>query len=171
MANFELPQSVFDLAELAPVEDVLLAILREHLPEVNVTSTIPAAEDTDLFPLILARGASSSFGAVTREPRFIGRSAVTIHTFTQDPPTPGLPGGDQQGAILSEAVRVIFRDVGLAKPFIPGIGTILAITMTSPPRRVSDWATATGPVQYADLPAGVWRYETHYRLSYRRPLK
>ena len=40
--------------------------------------------------------------------------------------------------------------------------------MTSAPRRVTDWTTATGSVQYADPPTGVWRYETQYRVGIRQ---
>ncbi len=52
---------------------------------------------------------------------------------------------------------------------MPGRGHLTRVQMTSAPRRVTDWATATGPVQYADLPTGVWRYETQYRIGIRKP--
>lgn len=164
-----LPQYVYDRAELAPIEDVLLALLRPAFPGVHVTTRIPDTPDGSMFPMILARAHFAGLGT-PGDPRFINRQMASVHTFTVDPDDPLQPDGDEQGALLSEAVRVTLRDAGRAKPVLPDLGTILAITMTSPPRRVTDWATATGPVQYADLPSGTWRYETHYRVTYRRPL-
>jgi hypothetical protein len=73
--------------------------------------------------------------------------------------------------MLAEAVRVALRDAWLDHHSVPGRGHIVRVDMTSAPRRVTDWATATGPVQYADLPTGVWRYETAYRIAIRRPLR
>ena len=95
--------------------------------------------------------------------RFVDQADVTVHTFAED------PDGDQDAAVLAEAVRVAMREFWLRHQSVPGRGHVLRVDMTSPPRRVTDWATATGPVQYADLPIGVWRYETAYRVLIRRP--
>jgi hypothetical protein len=35
---------------------------------------------------------------------------------------------------------------------------------------LGDWGPSTGPVQYADLPVGVFRYEAIYDLEIRRPV-
>lgn len=156
---FALPQSVLNLIELSPVEDVLLHILREDLPDVPVVSLI--AEDPPPFFLLVRR--LHGFGNWKGDPRFTDAARFTIHTYTAD------PDGDEKGALLSEAVRVVLRNAWLDHRQVPGRGSIIAIRMTNEPSRVADWATASGPVQYADLPSGYFRYETMYEISIRKP--
>ncbi len=147
------------MAELTPVEDVLLAVLRQALPGVAVQTLISARQR---FPLVLVRRAPH-LGQWAGDTRFVDSADVTINTFAED------PDGDQDAAILAEAVRVALRDAWLHHKPASGLGHVLRVDMTSAPRRATDWATATGPVQYADLPTGVWRYETAYRVTIRRP--
>ncbi|OKI45111.1 hypothetical protein [Micromonospora sp. CB01531] len=154
-----IPQSVRARAELSPVEDLLLPILREGLPGVPVQSLIA---DDQTFPLVLPRRVPH-FGEWAADQRFTDQADVIIHCFAQD------PNGDEDAAILSEAVRVVLRDAWLNQKSVPGRGHLIRVDMTSAPRRATDWATATGPVQYADLPTGVWRYETAYRIDIRKP--
>ena len=154
-----IPAAVRALAELSPVEDLLLAILREGLPGVTVQSLISIGQQ---FPMVLVRRAPH-MGEWTGDPRFVDSADVVVHTFAED------PDGDEDAAILAEAARVVLRDAWLANKAVPGRGHITRVEMTSAPRRVADWATATGPVQYADLPTGVWRYESGYRIQIRRP--
>lgn len=154
-----LPPTVRALAELSPIEDILLVILRNGLPGVAVQSLIAADQD---FPLVLPRR-QPQFGSWDADPRFTDSADVVIHTFAED------PDGDEDAAILAEAVRVVLRNAWLSHVGVPGRGHLTRVEMTSPPRRATDWATATGPVQYADLPTGVWRYETTYRIDVRKP--
>ncbi|WJN62712.1 tail terminator [Streptomyces phage phiScoe15] len=154
-----LPPEIKALAELSPVEDLLLALLREGLPGIQVKSLI-AAHQT--FPLVLIRRAPT-FGQWAADTRFTDSAQVTIHTFCAD------PDGDEDAAILSEAVRVVLRDAWLGNKVVPGRGHLTRVDLTSAPRRVTDWATASGPVQYADLPTGVWRYESVYQIAIRKP--
>ena len=154
-----LPDHVRALAELSPVEDILLAVLRAGLPGISVQSLIWVHQR---FPMVLIRR-SPSFGEWAGDTRFVDSADVIVHAFAED------PNGDEDAAILSEAVRVVLRDAWLHHTVIPGRGHLTRVEMTSAPRRVTDWATATGPVQYADLPTGVWRYETQYRISIRKP--
>ncbi|MDH6462058.1 hypothetical protein M2302_002233 [Micromonospora sp. A200] len=154
-----LPPEVRALAELSPVEDIMLAVLRAGLPGVRVQSLVEANQD---FPLVLVRRAPH-FGAWGGDTRFTDEADVEIHTFCPD------PDGDEDAAILAEAVRVVLRDAFLQQKAIEGRGQIKRVEMTSAPRRAPDWATAMGPVQYADLPTGVWRYETTYRVEIRKP--
>lgn len=154
-----LPDQIKALAERTPVEDLMLAVLRDGLPGVEVKTLIA---DDQTFPFVLVRritGISS-----LDDPRFIDSASIAVHVFVPD------PNGDEDAAILSEAVRVVIRDAWLSQKVYPGLGHITYMEMSSAPRRVTDWATATGPVQYADLPSGVWRYETHYHLEIRKPL-
>jgi hypothetical protein len=154
-----LPPEIKALAELSPVEDLMLAILRDGLPGIEVKSLI-AKDQT--FPLVLVRR-DPSFGNWTGDTRFLDAARVAVHVFCQD------PDGDEDAAILSEAVRVVIRDAWLGQKVVPGRGHITRADLASAPRRVSDWATATGPVQYADLPTGVWRYEASYDIEIRKP--
>ncbi|MFD7738056.1 hypothetical protein [Kitasatospora sp. NPDC059800] len=154
-----LPDSIKALAELSPVEDLLLAVLREGLPGIQVQSLIRKAQT---FPLVLLRRAPN-FGSWDGDPRFTDSALVTAHTFCSD------PDGDEDAAILAEAVRVVIRDAWLKHKVVPGRGHITRATLNSAPRRAPDWSTSSGPVQYADLPVGVWRYETTYQIEIRRP--
>lgn len=153
-----LPPEVKALVELSPVEDLLLDILREGLPGVHVNSLIAK---TQKFPLVLARRLPQ-FGVWSGDPRFTDAADVVVQTFAED------PDGDQDAALLAEAVRVVLRDAAIKQKVIPGKGHLKKVQMTSAPRRATDWATATGPVQYADLPTGVWRYETQFFISIRK---
>ncbi len=154
-----LPAHIRAMAELSPVEDVLLVLLRQALPGVEVKTLIAAQQR---FPLVLVRRAPH-LGQWAGDTRFVDSADIVVHTFAAD------PDGDQDAAILAEAVRVALRDAWLHHRTAAGLGHVLRVDMTSAPRRATDWATATGPVQYADLPTGVWRYETAYRVTIRRP--
>jgi hypothetical protein len=153
------PPHIKALAELSPVEDLMLAVLREGLPGITVKSLISKNQS---FPLVLVRR-DPSFGNWSGDTRFLDAARVAVHVFCQD------PDGDEDAAILSEAVRVVIRDAWLSQKVVPSRGHITRVDLASAPRRVTDWATSTGPVQYADLPTGVWRYEATYDIEIRKP--
>lgn len=144
---------------MSPVEDLLLDLLPSKLPGIQVKSLIA---DEQTFPLVLARR-SGNFGNWAGDPRFLDAAQVTIHTFAEG------VNADEDAGLLAEAVRVVLRDS--VNVVVPNRGHIVNVTMSSAPRRVTDWATATGPVQYADLPTGVWRYETIYQVAIKKPPK
>lgn len=154
-----IPDGIKALAELSPVEDLVLAILREGLPDLNVQTLI---ELNQTFPLVLIRR-KASFGGGQADPRFTDAAAIAVYVFVSD------PNGDEDAAILSEVVRVLLRNAWLDHRVVPGRGHITHVEMSAPPHRVTDWATASGPVQYADLPTGVWRYETGYLVEVKKP--
>ncbi|WP_432006307.1 hypothetical protein [Streptomyces parvus] len=154
-----LPPEIKALAELSPVEDLMLAVLRQGLPGIQVRSLI-AKNQT--FPLVIARR-DPSFGIWGGDTRFLDAARVGVNVLCED------PDGDQDAAILSEAVRVVLRDAWLKQAVFPGLGHITRVQLASAPRRQTDWATSTGPVQYADLPTGVWRYESTYDIEIRKP--
>jgi len=154
-----LPPEIRALAELSPIEDVLLPILREGLPGIQVNTLIAKSQS---FPLVLVRRAAT-LGEWSGDPRFTDAATVAVHTFCED------PNGDEDAAILAEAVRVVLRNALFDHKVVPGRGHITGLTMSAAPRRVTDWATATGPVQYADLPTGVYRWETQYDVTVRKP--
>ncbi|MEU0739257.1 hypothetical protein [Streptomyces sp. NPDC006134] len=154
-----IPDHIKALAELSPVEDLLLAVLRKGLPGIAVKSLI---ERHQTFPLVLVRR-DPSFGTWDGDSRFVDSARVSVQCFATD------PDGDRDAAVLSEAARVVLRDAWLRHEVYPGLGHITRVDMSSAPRRASDWATADGVVQYADLPTGVWRYEAVYDIQIRRP--
>ena len=154
-----LPASVLALVENNPVEDLMLAVLRQALPDIPVVSLFG---QHDKPPYILVRRIGS-LGGWDGDPRFTDYGRFSINTLTAD------PDGDEKSALLSEAVRVVLRNAWLSHVSIPGIGSVTSIKMTHEPTRRTDWATSTGPVQFADLPTGFWRYESIYELKVRRP--
>jgi len=153
-----LPMSVRALAELSPIEDILLYVLRAGLPGVLVQSLV---NDDQVWPMVLVRRLPQ-FGDWSGDDRFTDRADIAVQCFVPD------PNGDEDAALLAEAVRVVLRNAWFDNATVPGRGHITKVQMTSAPRRASDWATATGPVQYADLPTGVTRYETQFRVSVRK---
>lgn len=141
------------------MEDLVLAVLRPGLAGVPVQTQIEADQT---FPFVLIRR-GDSFGDWGGDPRFTDSAELIVHAYVAD------PNGDEDAAILSEAVRVLLRDAGKSRLTIPGRGSFLRVEMRNAPRRVTDWATATGPVQFADLPSGVHRYETKFHIGIRKP--
>jgi hypothetical protein len=104
----------------------MLAVLRDGLPGIEVKSLI-AKNQT--FPLVLVRR-DPSFGNWTGDTRFLDAARVAIHVFCED------PDGDEDAAILSEAVRVVIRDAWLTQKVVPGRGHITRADLSSAPRRV-----------------------------------
>lgn len=153
-----LPQEILDLVEMHPVEDLVLTLLRRRITSVPVQSQI---YDDQTFPAIVIHKGDMIGEWWGGDPRFLDTAKLDVFCFTS-----GL-NGDEEGALLSEAVRVALRSC--VNEVIPELGYLTAVTMTSPPRNAADWDTATGPVQYADLPSEVVRYATTYTLSIRKP--
>lgn len=154
-----LPDSVLNLAENVPAEDIALAILREGFPDVDVLSLV-ARDQT--FPFLLVRRLPS-FIDFRGDVRFLESLDLAVHAYAQG------VDGDQDAAILSEAARVVLRNAWQSHWYDPDLGSISHFEVLSPARRTADWATASGPVQYADLPSNAWRYEARYRLIVRKP--
>lgn len=144
------------------MEDLLLAALNNYLPDVNSGTQITMDQT---FPFIHVRRLDS-YGIWAGDPRFLDDAFIGIYTYAED------PDGDYDAERLAWAVHTAFvRKATPAKFGTPELGSIVSISLSGAPRRVPDWATATGPVQYADLPAGVWRWETRYDVTVRRPLQ
>lgn len=157
----ELPQSVHDLAELPPIEDVLFRLIRPYLPDLALWPTIPDSM-AGAIPFALVRRQYSNMHWRGDARSFTDQAYVQVDSFTKG------PDGDEEGAILSEAVRVALRNAWINQDIDPVTGgAISAMKLINPPRRNGDWANATGPVQYADLPADAWRYTAVYRITFR----
>ena len=129
-----IPPGIKALAEMSPLEDLLLYVLRAGLPGVDVQTLISFENQT--FPLVLARR-SPTFGDWVGDTRFLDSGEVSVHCFAED------PNGDEDAALLSEAVRVVLRDAWLNQTVIPGRGHFTYIEMASPPRRSPDLGYAT----------------------------
>lgn len=153
-----LPANILALAEMTPMEDLVLALLRDKLDGIPVRSLIA---DDQQFPMVLVRR-SGDWGEWKGDSRFLDSGQLSVHAFVS-----GIEA-DSDGAILSEAVRVVLRDS--VNVVIPERGYVTKVRMQQAPTRKPDWATAVGPVQYADLPTGVVRFETVYQLEIRKPL-
>lgn len=155
-----LPESVLAMVEYDPIEDVVLAALRNRLPDVHVGSWIAENQGT---PFLLARR-SPEPGNWSGESRFVDAAHVDLHAFVS-----GI-NADQDGALLLEAARVALRDAWVNHDRLNGHGWLTYVQQTISPHRVPDWATATGPVQYADLPVDWIRYQSTLYIEVRTDL-
>jgi hypothetical protein len=153
-----LDPSILNLVQFQPIEDLLLARLRPSLPGVSVQTLV---WDDQQFPFVLVR-ANGDWGPWSGDQRFIDSGQINIQVYCDG------VDADQDAALLSEAVRVVM--VNSINKVVPGIGHLTRVEQKVRARRAADWATATGPVQYADLPTTVIRYETVYDVSYKRAL-
>lgn len=153
-----LPQSVTDLVELPGVTDIGLHILRTSFPDMTVVSEI---EQEQTLPFILVRR-ERRFTRPGGDERGIAASAVDVNVFTT-----GIDA-DQEGETIMEAIRVAFRDAWMNRMPLPGGAVLVRVERELEPYRSPDWATATGPVQYADLPSLAFRWECSFRITYRR---
>lgn len=155
----ELPASVVGLIEFSPVEDIAVRILRDAMPDVPTFTLIPEDADEPFFFVVRRR---PSLGNWDGDPRFSDEARILLQTFSQD------PDGDEKCAWVGEAARVAFRNAWLDHSNYPGLGSIIRIEQLSEASRKTDWATSTGPVQYADLPTGYWRYESEFTFWVRK---
>lgn len=154
-----LPQNILDLALFDPVEDFMLDLLRPELTGIQVQSRIRMDQT---FPMILVRRVPGFEG--NGDPRFITSAGIAIHAMCDG------ANADEDAAILSEAVRRVLFDAMRSSKVVPGRGHMTDFFVNTAARRVTDWSTAVGPVQYADLPSGVERYEAQYHVTIRRPV-
>lgn len=162
-SQVELPDVIKGKVELAPIEALTLAALRKHLPGVQVNSLIEF-DQTGLDDFFILVRRVSGMGLWDGDERFIDYAGLAVHVFAKD------PDADTKGALVSEAVRVVLRDSARAREFYPGLGGFTSVRMDEEPTRKTDWAASSGPVQFADLPAGYQRYQTNYSLWVRKPL-
>lgn len=161
--SLNLPASVLALRQLSPIEDIVLGILRDPDYGLSEIRSVATLSDEPPLPLLLVRrlGGVGDWGGDQRG--FYDKARFAIHAYTAN------PDGDMAAAVISEAVRVAMHRAWREHWSDPDLGTVTKLTMYSEPSREPDWATSTGPVQYADLPEGAWRYETRYRITVRRP--
>lgn len=169
LERFNLPKSVEDNIQFQQFEDLLVAIFKRGLPDVNFRTTIPE-ELTRLLPLVVGKRFLRQ-GNWSGDPRFIDTGYIRINVLTKELDDGGPPIAEEQALYIAEAVRVMMFKASRERWYFPGLGSILNITMETEPEANSDWATASGIVQFADLPKHFSRVETVYRMTIRRPRK
>jgi hypothetical protein len=157
--ELNLPQSVMDLVEMHPIEDIIIPIARARIPGVEIKSLIA---DDPIGTFVSIRRAPP-LGYWPGDERFLDYARLYVEVFASD------PNGEMKGAYISEAVRVALRDAARAQDSVPGKGTLMKCRLLADPVRKSDFANSSGPVQFADLPNGMWRYEAVYDVVIRRP--
>jgi len=178
--SLELPQSVLDRINFTPYEDIALAVTKKGLtpagrdkPDIPVMSKIPFVlkannqwefappGDTDF--ILVRRAPSNGFWSNEGVRPWVDTGSISSWVFTKD------PNGDEKGALLSEAIASVWQQAFLEHWRFPDIGSaIMHVRMLEEPARKVDFADSTGPVQYADLPTGWWRYETLFEVQVRK---
>lgn len=152
------------VAIMPPLNDLVLAILKPLEGEVSGLKVRTLIEPKFTSPYVLVRvtnGAwnSDSFGGADR--RFLKRALVDVQVFTDG------PDSDTSGDALSELCYQYLRAAVTNRFILSGVGSINFLRISSPPRKVADWQTATGVNQYANLPQGSTRYQATYGVIHR----
>lgn len=151
----------FALDNITPAEEVVLHLLRDRLPDISVQSLIRRDQE---FPFLLIRRIPT-YGEWGGDPRFLDSAQISAQSFVS-----GEDADREAGELLVHVVDILF-DESKIRRVVPQKGHLLSSLVVNSPRRVTDWATATGPVQYADLPSGVSRYEMTLSITTRKPVK
>lgn len=117
-------------------------------------------------PAIIARGErrSGTIAPQSHDERYLKPVVVSVNTLTS-----GLEA-ESDGEALQEMVRIAITQAQLRQTVFPGVGHISKIENSTVASSASDWATSTGITQYAQLPKGVVRWESVFRLLIRPPV-
>lgn len=151
----DLPTSVTSRVALPDIIDFALPLLRQKLEGVPVWSLLPEKNPT--FG-VLVRKDLGSIGGGKGDPRGFTESIyLQFDCFTTD------PDGDVSGAQLGEAVRIVFWEAFREQTVLNNTW-ITEFRVVAEPTRKADFADSAGPVQYADLPQRVWRYQLRLNL-------
>lgn len=162
-AEAGIPESIAATAQLTPIEDVVLNVLRERHPDIEFFSLIPYNQLDLIDGFVLVRRISGN-GYWSGRSHLLDSGQFLIQVYTRD------PDGDWKGAMISDGIRASLEAAGTEHKYYPGIGSIVRLRCIEEPVRKTDWITATGPVQFADLPTGFTRYESRFRITVRPPL-
>lgn len=151
-----------NLPAFGSVERLALGIFEPFFEGMGV-GVSPLFEDGMALPVVVARNdpGSGSAPAYRADFRFLRPVLLSVDTITS-----GI-NADDDAAQLQEACRIALQEAWEQQIVVPGVGYISRFENSLMGSRKSDWATATGPVQYASLPRGAVRYETNYRLLLR----
>lgn len=136
-----------------------LEILRTRLPGVRFISQISPHVAP---PYVLVREVGFE-GAFVADRRFKREYFISIETFTE-----GLES-DVEAPLFHRAAEDAFTRVAYGnESVLDGAGWITRYELVEPARRLSDWASAAGPVQTADLPTNWTRHHSLHRIELKR---
>lgn len=154
-----LPDEVLEMVVIPRVTDLCATLLRQQFGDLIPVKTRIAQNHP--LPSIVVRKIDT-WGRAKKDQRAVAprTEQVVIHALCDG------PNAEKDAELLSEAARVALLDS--INQVVPGKGHIVSVDPISLPSRSPDWATSTGPVQYASLPDGVERYEAKYEVTYRR---
>lgn len=149
-------------------EDLVLGLLKPYFerlasaggPDVRVYTTYQDGMQTPGV-LILNTRRTGIDAYATRDENWTRSVVLEVNTFADG------DNADRDAADLQEAIRHVFLDAHARQVVVPGSGSISAVSSSVMAVRQTDWATASGPTQYARLPSGTSRYEARYRLLVR----
>lgn len=145
-----------------PVEDLLLGILRPFFWGKDVLVAESFYNDMSLPAVIpLHSRRSGNVGYQNKDQAFTESCIIEVNTICEG------PEAKTQNAELQEACKHALFHAWRDQVVVPGVGCINTIQAGSKATEQSDWATNTGVVQYATLPAGAVRYESIYKLLLR----
>lgn len=155
-----LPASVTAAIQNPLIEDFAAPVLRQAYSDLTVWTLVPEDFGTDFQSGVLVRKGVGP-GMNNSDPRgFTEEAWLVLDCFAKD------PDGDYYAGQLAEAVRVAFRDAWLNQTVINNTW-IARFNMPDEPARKPDFADSAGPVQYANLPQGFWRYQLKLDLIVR----
>lgn len=150
------------------VEDLVIGLLRPYFtrlqeaggPEVHVyTSYQEDMRTPGILCLNTRRTGIEAYS--TNDDNWVRSVVLEVNTFADG------AEAERDAADLQEVVRHIFMDAQRRQVVIPNVGVLNKVTSPVMATQHTDWATASGPVQYAKLPHGITRYEGRYRLLMR----
>lgn len=160
-AVLDLPDDILALSQMRPLEEFALYAMRHHISSTPVLTLIPEKLRFSTFYLVRREPGEGSWRG---DHRFIDDGGIVISAYSAD------PNGEERASVMADAARVAMVNAQRENLYVPGAGWISRVKMPEEPVRKADWASSVGPVQYADLHSGFWRYEVHFQLMVRREL-
>ncbi len=151
----------------------LLNPMEDFVPGLKVRSFLPD-EDNFSTPLLLTRtdvdfSTTDAYGDTDN--RFDRRFVADIQTFCSETTHDGGHSAEDKNHALQELAFQVLQTAWLKQQGVPGVGYINTLRIASPSRKVSDWETATGVNQYANLSRGLTRYQAKYQIVMRPDFK
>lgn len=151
-------------------EDLVIGLFRPYFarlrdaggPDVRVYTNY---EEGMVMPCVLALNTRrTGIDAYAVKDEFYVRSTVLeVNTLASG------RNAEKDAADLQEAIRHVFMDAHRRQVVIPNVGSLSSVSSSVMATRQTDWASSSGPTQYAKLPHSATRYEARYRILIRPP--
>lgn len=150
------------------VENLMLGLLRPWFarveaaggPKVHVYSEYQANMITP-YVLVLNTRRTGIEAYETKDDEWARAAVLEVNTICSG------PNAEDDCGKLQESVRHCLLEAHRNQTVVPNAGVINQVTTPTLATRQTDWASASGPVQYAKLPIGESRYEARYRMIIR----